>query len=154
MSKSSKRPTYYLALSAKKGKKNFVKGPALGMWKGDGESDNSPMARGSAKDEYLSGIISFLRKHKEDEFGVSFALFKGKKKTDEDDEDDDDDDDDDDDEDEDDDDDDDDEEEEEPKNKKGSKKSGKSTKKGSEKSNAKSGKKGKKGKGGWDFDDD
>ena len=140
----SKRPTQFIAVTATVRKGKYVKGPAIGLWEGDG--GKGPIARGSIKDDYLAQLIRFLRKHSGD--SVSFAVFESnqkfkKKSRDEDDEDEDD---------EEEDDEDEDNEEEEEDDEEEEKHSRRSTKKSSKSGGKSSKKKGKKSD--WDFDED
>ena len=64
------RPNFNLCLSAKIGKGNYKKGPAIGLW----DADNGPKARGSLKGDYADQVARFIRRY--GEAGVSVALFE------------------------------------------------------------------------------
>jgi hypothetical protein len=69
------RPSHFIGLSVTIRKGKYKQGPVVGLWENDGKG---PIMRGSAKEEYLEKVSSFIRKAVQNEQAVSFAVFESK----------------------------------------------------------------------------
>lgn len=77
MARRGSRPTHFIAVTAKVGKRKYEKGPYIGLWEGD--DDRGPMFRGSVSGKYLDELYDFIKDYGED--SVSFAVFESRGKS-------------------------------------------------------------------------